>query len=136
MSLPDEKLRSLIYAKRFLISLLHPYYTKRIPRQIRETASSVLRHYPFHYELCEFFKEQLNVKEYNHYCNLSDICEPLVWHPNRMWPKDSVSVSDNSGRSDHASTGRNKNRRKKQLANNSGDSRGGVKCVRHRKRKH
>lgn len=56
MSLPNEKTRSILYAKQFLLDLTHHSKTKRIPSEIRERARRILRHWPFDFELEDAFK--------------------------------------------------------------------------------
>lgn len=51
MSLPDEKLRAVIWTKRFLQELLDPKATPRVPRAIRTRAGWLLRHFPYEGEL-------------------------------------------------------------------------------------
>lgn len=47
MTLPDERTRAVHAAREFLLDLLNPKVTRRIPRDIRLRAHSVLRHYPW-----------------------------------------------------------------------------------------
>lgn len=51
MTLPDERYRSLIQTKQFLLELLSPHMTPRVPKVIRQRASSLLKHYPDTYHL-------------------------------------------------------------------------------------
>ena len=51
MTLPDERYRAIRYAEQFLKDLCDPTKTPRVPRAIRQRASSVLRHYPSEYHL-------------------------------------------------------------------------------------
>jgi len=51
MSLPDEQLRSLESAYGFLVDLLWPSRTPRVPRAVRERARAVLRHWPGEFHL-------------------------------------------------------------------------------------
>ena len=46
MTLPDERYRAVIETRRFLLDLCNPQHTPRIPKLIRDTARSMLRHYP------------------------------------------------------------------------------------------
>ena len=46
MTLPDERTRAIIYARKFLLDLMTPSETPRVPREIRNRARAVLRHYP------------------------------------------------------------------------------------------
>ena len=46
MTLPDERYRSVIQTRRFLLDLCNPQHTPRVPKNIREHARAMLRHYP------------------------------------------------------------------------------------------
>ena len=47
MSLPEEKIRAIEEARRFLFELMCPSITKRVPSAIRKRAASLLKHYPY-----------------------------------------------------------------------------------------
>jgi hypothetical protein len=49
--LPDERLRSIHWAREFLRELLDPKKTPRVPKIIRSTARNVLKHYPTDYDM-------------------------------------------------------------------------------------
>jgi len=51
MTLPDERYRAVSQTRRFLLDLCNPEHTPRVPRLVRETARSMLRHYPSDWEL-------------------------------------------------------------------------------------
>ncbi len=51
VTLPDERLRAVYYAKIFLRDLLDPKKTPKVPKEIRTRASDCLRHFPANYEL-------------------------------------------------------------------------------------
>ena len=51
MTIPTERTQSLIYARDFLLSLLDPRLTPRVPRTIRREAINRLRHYPSKWEI-------------------------------------------------------------------------------------
>ena len=51
MTLPDERYRSLVQTKKFLMELLSPHQTPRVPKAIRQRAHSLLRHWPDNYHL-------------------------------------------------------------------------------------
>lgn len=51
MTLPDERYRSLIQTKKFLMELLSPHMTPRVPKILRQRASGLLRHWPDDYHL-------------------------------------------------------------------------------------
>ncbi len=58
MTLPDERYRSLIQTRKFLIDLMSPTETPRVPKVIRRRAHSLLRHWPDTYHL-ELMTEQM-----------------------------------------------------------------------------
>lgn len=58
MTLPDERYRSLVHTKKFLIELLSPHMTPRVPKIVRQRASALLRHWPDDYHL-ELMTEQM-----------------------------------------------------------------------------
>ena len=51
MTLPDERYRSIMQAKKLLEELCSPSLTPRIAAGIRDRARGALRHYPSEYEL-------------------------------------------------------------------------------------
>lgn len=51
MTLPDERYRSIKWAESFLKELLDPAKTPRVPKNIRNQARSILRHYPSEWDL-------------------------------------------------------------------------------------
>ena len=51
MTMPDERYRAVLYAEEFLRAIADPAITKRIPKDIRQRARGVLRHYPNAYDL-------------------------------------------------------------------------------------
>lgn len=51
MTVPCERTRSLIYSWEFLLDLLDPKKTPKVPRVLRERAGKCLRHFPLPYEL-------------------------------------------------------------------------------------
>ena len=51
MTLPYERTRAVLYTEAFLTDLLDPRKTPRVPKQIRERAYSLLRHYPSKYNM-------------------------------------------------------------------------------------
>lgn len=53
MTLPIEKYSAMMSAKRFLRALLDPKETPRVPREVREQARRVLKHYPAIFEIAE-----------------------------------------------------------------------------------
>ena len=66
MTLPDERYRAVRWAREFMYELMDPKKTPGVPKRIRDTARSVLRHYPSDYDMnrtAEFapdvFQEQM-----------------------------------------------------------------------------
>ena len=51
MTLPDERFRAVINTEKFLLELLDPKKTPRVPKHIRKQALWCLRHYPSQYEM-------------------------------------------------------------------------------------
>jgi len=51
MTLPDERYRAIVYAKQFCEDLLSTRKTPRVPKEIRNRALTVLRHFPDDYHL-------------------------------------------------------------------------------------
>ena len=49
--MPDERYRAVLYAEEFLRAIADPAITKRIPKEIRQRARGVLRHYPSAWDL-------------------------------------------------------------------------------------
>jgi hypothetical protein len=46
MTLPEEEARAIAQVRTFLFSLLDPKQTPRVPREVRQRARRVLKHYP------------------------------------------------------------------------------------------
>lgn len=77
MTLPDERYRSLVRTKEFLIELMSAQDTPRVPKVIRQRARSLLRHWPDNYhlelmarEMPEYFAKEMEpvyrmVKQYD-----------------------------------------------------------------------
>ena len=51
MTLPDERYRAVVQTRRFLLDLCNSQHTPRVPKLIRDTARSMLRHYPTDYDM-------------------------------------------------------------------------------------
>jgi hypothetical protein len=51
MTLPDERYRAVVQTRRFLFDICNPEHTPRVPKLIRDTARSLLRHYPNEYDM-------------------------------------------------------------------------------------
>ena len=46
MTLPEEEARAIAMTRTFLYALLDPKQTPRVPREVRQRARRVLKHYP------------------------------------------------------------------------------------------
>lgn len=46
MTLPEEEARAIAMTRTFLYALLDPKQTPRVPREVRQKARRVLKHYP------------------------------------------------------------------------------------------
>jgi len=51
MTLPDERYRAVSQTEEFLRDLCNSAATPRVPREIRQRAARLLRHYPSEYDL-------------------------------------------------------------------------------------
>ena len=51
MTLPDERYRAVVQTRRFLLDLCNTQHTPRVPKLIRDTARSMLRHYPSEWDM-------------------------------------------------------------------------------------
>jgi hypothetical protein len=70
MTLPDERYRSLVQTKKFLMELMSPHMTPRVPKDIRNQARWLLRHWPDDYHL-----EMMTIDMPNHFAKQM---EPLT----------------------------------------------------------
>lgn len=62
MTTPIEERNSLIYAREFLLSLLDPKQTPKVPRKIRKEAGARLRHFPSDWWIKRQY-EKLGIKD-------------------------------------------------------------------------
>ena len=51
MTLPDERYRAVTQTRRFLLDLCNTQHTPRVPKLVRDTARSMLRHYPSDWDM-------------------------------------------------------------------------------------
>ena len=58
MTIPREEKMSLEWAENFLIRLIHPKQTPRVPSAIRREARQILRHYPVKLKIEALYKEK------------------------------------------------------------------------------
>lgn len=80
MTLPDERYRSLVQTKKFLLELLSPTMTPRVPKIVRQRARSLLRHWPDDYHL-----EMMTIDMPQHFAKE---LEPLYKMVKQYEPKD------------------------------------------------
>lgn len=62
MTIPSERYRSLENTEEFLYNLLDPKKTPRVPKEVRESARSLLKHYP-----CAYYRDMLTIAIPEHY---------------------------------------------------------------------
>jgi len=61
MTLPYERTRAVVQTEEFLLTLIDPKQTPRIPLAIRQEAHRLLRHYPRKFEMeCISDREDMN----------------------------------------------------------------------------
>lgn len=58
MTVPVERTNAVIYTERFLLDLTDSKKTPRVPKEIRQRARSLLRHYPN-----KFYMDQIATRE-------------------------------------------------------------------------
>jgi hypothetical protein len=51
MTIPVERTNAVINTEQFLVDLLDPKKTPRVPRYVRDQAHRLLRHYPTKYDM-------------------------------------------------------------------------------------
>lgn len=51
MTLPDERYRSVMWARRFLESLAYYNKNNKIPKEVKKEAYDILRHFPSEWDL-------------------------------------------------------------------------------------
>jgi hypothetical protein len=56
MTLPFERTAAVLNTREFLLSLLDPKQTPKIPKEIRKKAVQLLRHYPHEFDLKDVLK--------------------------------------------------------------------------------
>jgi len=57
MTVPSERVQAINNTREFLLRLLDPKKTPRVPRSIRKEASRCLRHYPHVFDMCDVAKK-------------------------------------------------------------------------------
>lgn len=51
MTVPIERTNAVLNTEKFLLDLLRPSVTPRVPKEVRERARSLLRHYPSSFDM-------------------------------------------------------------------------------------
>lgn len=51
MTIPLERTNAVLHTEQFLLDLLNPKVTPRVPREIRKRAHACLRHYPSKFDM-------------------------------------------------------------------------------------
>ncbi len=51
MTVPVERTNAVLFTQKFLLELLDPKKTPRVPRSVRKQALHLLRHYPTEFEM-------------------------------------------------------------------------------------
>lgn len=51
MTVPMERTNAVLNTEKFLLDLLRPSVTPRVPKEIRERARGLLRHYPSSFDM-------------------------------------------------------------------------------------
>jgi hypothetical protein len=64
MTLPDERYRAILYARKFCEDLLDSKKTPRVPKDIRRRALNVLRHFPEDYYLSMLAEARPDILEH------------------------------------------------------------------------
>lgn len=70
MTLPYERTNAVVMTERFLVDLTRTKKYPRVPKQVREQAHRLLRHYPTQYDMMyvEDSFEKLKEIDYERWC--------------------------------------------------------------------
>jgi hypothetical protein len=66
MTIPAERTRAVLHTERFLLDLCNPKKTPRVPKQIREEARRLLKHYPTQFSMMYIDESFEPLKEINY----------------------------------------------------------------------
>jgi hypothetical protein len=66
MTIPTERTRAVLHTERFLLDLCNPKKTPRVPKQIREQARRLLKHYPTQFDMMYIDESFEPLKEINY----------------------------------------------------------------------
>lgn len=58
MTLPYERTSAVLRTEKFLLDLCNPKTTPRVPKNIRDQARSLLKHYPTKFEMNEISQRE------------------------------------------------------------------------------
>ena len=61
MTMPNERRNAVNYTRQFLVDLMDPKKTPRVPKEIREEAYRCLKHYPGEYHMEEAQKQAASI---------------------------------------------------------------------------
>ena len=61
MTLPNERTNAILNTRQFLLNLLDPKKTPKVPKKIRKEAYYLLKHYPNTFDFHLFFKNGTKV---------------------------------------------------------------------------
>ena len=61
MTLPEEMFNSIRSARMFMVALLDPALTPKVPKEIRQRASDRLKHFPSEFEIKELQNMHTNM---------------------------------------------------------------------------
>ena len=61
MTMPNERRNAVNYTRQFLVDLMDPKKTPRVPKEIRKRAYSCLKHYPGEYYMEEAAEQAPNI---------------------------------------------------------------------------
>lgn len=72
MTIPSERTNAVLRVERFLMDLRNPKKYPRIPKEVRQEASRLLRHYPTQYNMMYIDESFEPLKELNYERHLAD----------------------------------------------------------------
>ena len=66
MTIPIERTNAVLNVERFLMDLLDPKKTPRVPSEVRKQASSLLKHYPRKFDMTDPTESFEAIKEWSY----------------------------------------------------------------------
>lgn len=100
MTLPFENYNSLVGARNFLIELMDPKKSAKIPKAIRRRARGLLKHFPADFEMCEWISTYQKVADERYHNPRASVIklrkhDPVEYSPVHMgwifWDEASVN---------------------------------------------